>query len=204
MLYLLEKEDIFFLILYVYVCVYIHVYIYISSPPTPVKSGWKISLHIKWIKWGISPAGMLARVLIMKPLLWLHFVSFTLGFQTHNSSPKEITSGLVKFKNQRAHQRTQSLKCAGYTCISCYAWVLCHFSDVDATGIVFHVLPGRKLADRGRLACSRPTILVVAEWQLEPWSHITDVSNTEEIFAIQQVGTVTCLMHLSASACRLE
>ena len=145
MLYLLEKENIFFLILYVCVCiytqVYICVYIYISPhPPTPVKSGWKISLHIKWIKWGISPAGILARVLIMKPLLWLRFVSFTWGFQTHNRSPKEITLGLVKFKSQRAHRRTQSLKSAGYTCTSCYVWVLCHLSDVDATGIVFHVL----------------------------------------------------------------
>lgn len=183
MLYLLGKENIFFLILYVYVCVYIHMYIYIYIyffPPTPLKSGWKISLHIEWIKWGISPAGMLARVLIMKPLLWQRFASFMLGFQTHNRPPKELTSGLVKFKNQRAHKRTQSLKSAGYTCTSCYVWVLCHLSDVDATGIVFHVLQGRKLAARGRLACSRPTIPVVTEWQLEPWSHITDVSNTQK------------------------
>lgn len=145
MLYLLEKGNIFFLILYVCVCIYTHVYIcmyiYISPPPQNPSEIWlKDLLTHKWIKWGISPAGILARVLIRKPLLWLRFVSFTLGFQTHNRSPKEITLGLVKFKSQRAHRRTQSLKSAAYTCTSCYVWVLCHFSDVDATGIVFHVL----------------------------------------------------------------
>lgn len=51
MLYLLEKGNIFFLILYVCVyihtCIYMYVYLYFSPPPkTPVKSGWKISLHI--------------------------------------------------------------------------------------------------------------------------------------------------------------
>ena len=37
MLYLLGKENIFFLILYVYVCVYIHMYIYIFLPPNPIE-----------------------------------------------------------------------------------------------------------------------------------------------------------------------
>lgn len=56
----------------------------------------------------------------MKPLLWLHFVGLTLSLQTQNNkSPKEMTSGLVKLKNQRAPKRTQSLKFAGYSCISC-------------------------------------------------------------------------------------